>query len=130
MRLWSVILVCSTIAFCPATAESIGEEVWYDASGETVKRVKRVLEESRPTGEPPSWEPAWVIRERIALIRSQRRVIRRGSQCRQGFHRWSFPRYSPWNLGNYRGISGRFSVFPGKRIPGRGLLFTSEHFCR
>ena len=63
MRLWSVILVCPGIAFCAATAESTGDEVWYDASGEIVKRVKKVWKESKPAGEPPSWEPAWVIRE-------------------------------------------------------------------
>ena len=128
MRLWSVILVCSAIAFCPATAENTGEGVWYDASGEAVKRVKRVLEESKPTGETPSWEPAWVIRERIAVIRSQRRVIRRGSQCRQGFHRWSFPRYSQWNLGNYTSISGSFSVSPGKWDTGEGSSLYERAF--
>ena len=50
IKLWSVILVFLAIPFCLVATESTGEELWYDASGEVVKRVKQMGKGSKHAG--------------------------------------------------------------------------------
>ena len=129
MRLWSVILVFSVICFCPAMAESAQQEVWYDASGEIVKRGKKDRNESWPEGVSPDWEPAWIIRERNLALKSKKGTIRKGVQFRQSYPSWSLFRYGFWNGMRYAAYE-RCLVFPGKKIPGRALRLTGKDFYR
>ena len=69
-----VILLLSAIFVLPGLAETADEEVWYDASGEIVKRVKQArITPMRATGET-GWEPAWFVRERVMRKRVSRRA--------------------------------------------------------
>ena len=130
IRLWSVILVFSAIPFCLAAAESTGEEAWYDASGEVVKRVKQMGKGPKHAGESIDWEPAWVIRERLARTRFQKRCILKRPQYRHGLALWYCFGYDFWNRVSITGMKGRTLVLPGKSNSWKGLRFAGKRFCR
>ncbi|HCQ39409.1 MAG TPA: hypothetical protein DIV39_09670 [Verrucomicrobiales bacterium] len=130
IKLWSVILVFLAIPFCLVATESTGEELWYDASGEVVKRVKQMGKGSKHAGEPIDWEPAWVIRERFAMTRSEKRCTYKRPQYRHGLALWYCFGYDFWNRVSITGMKGRTLVWPGKSNSWKGLHFGGERFYR
>ena len=68
-----MVLGCLALPNFQAAAENADGEVWYDASGEVVKRVKQVGKELAGNRDSMDWAPAWVVRERVAVRKSWRR---------------------------------------------------------
>ena len=111
--------ISALLATSLAGADLVGEETWYSAEGEVVKKVKRTeVEVEARHFQSPGWEPAWVIRERERGLRrypAGRSAFRyfhgtfRSSTSDPGAIRYFLPGYRIGSRGVFPGgISGRY----------------------